>query len=85
MSRKRVDDTMTKLVQTRSKRLDNKFQENASILNLVEAWQTEKQRMKMIELAKEQKLLEGEEVDKLSDMDSVIALIAGFSKERARH
>lgn len=85
VSRKRVDDTMTKLVQTRSKRLDNKFQENASILNLVEAWQTEKQRMKMIELAKEQKLLEGEEVDKLSDMDSVIALIAGFSKERARH
>jgi len=85
VSRKRVDDTMTKLVQTRSKRLDNKFQENASILNLVEAWQTEKQRMKMIELAKEQKILEGEEVDKLSDMDGVIALIAGFSKDRARH
>lgn len=85
VSRKRVDDTMSKLVQTRSKRQDGKLQDNASVLNLVEAWQNEKQRLQLLEIAKEQKTLEGEEVDKLSDMDSVIALIAGLSKERARH
>lgn len=85
VSRKRVDDATTKLVQTRSKRLDNKFQENASILNLVEAWQTEKTRMELIEVAKQQKKAEGDEIEKISNMDGVMALVAGFSKERARH
>lgn len=85
VSRKRVDDTMGKLISSRAKRLDNRFQENASILNLVEAWQNEKTRLQLIELAKEQKNREAEEIEKLSDMESVVALIAGFSKERARH
>jgi hypothetical protein len=85
VSRKRVDDTMTKLISSRSKRLDNRFQENASILNLVEAWQEEKSRLQLIEVAKQQKEREAEEIETLADMDSVIALIAGFSKERARH
>jgi len=85
VSRKRVDDTMGKLISSRSKRLDNRYQENASILNLVEAWQNEKTRLQLIELAKEQRNRESEEVDKIGDMDSVIALVAGFSKDRARH
>ena len=85
VSRKRVDDTMNKLINSRSKRLDNRFQENASILNLVEAWQEEKTRLQLLEVAKQQKEREAEEIEKLGDMDSVIALIAGFSKERARH
>jgi len=85
VSRKRVDDTMGKLISSRSKRLDNRYQENASILNLVEAWQNEKTRLQLIELAKEQRNRESEEIDKIGDMDSVIALVAGFSKDRARH
>lgn len=85
VSRKRVDDTMSRLVTNRSKRLDNKLQENATILNLVNDWQNEKVRLQIIELAKEQKQAESEEVDKLHDMDAVIARIAGFSRERARY
>lgn len=85
VSRKRVDDTMSRLVTNRSKRMDSKLQENASILNLVSDWQNEKMRLQLIEIAKEQKQAESEEVDKLHDMDGVIARIAGFSRERARH
>lgn len=85
VSRKRVDDTMGRLVTNRSKRMDNQIQDNASILNLVQDWQNEKMRLQLIEIAKEQKQAESEEVDKLHDMDSVIARIAGFSRERARH
>lgn len=85
VSRKRVDDTMGRLVTNRSERMDSKLQENASILNLVTDWQNEKMRLQLIEIAKEQKHLESEEVDKLSDMDAVIVRIAGFSKDRARH
>ena len=85
VSRKRVDDTMKRLVNSRSERDENRHNDNASVLNLVEAWQNEKKRVQMVELAKEQKQREREEVDQIHDMDAVIALVAGLSRERARH
>lgn len=84
-SRNRVESLIKALTGDRAKRLDKKHTENASILNLVQAWQDEKSRLELIELAEKQKMAEGDEVDKLSSMDAVIARIAGISKERARH
>lgn len=85
VSRKRVDDIVNKLVSSRATRLKNRQVENASILNLVEAWKEEKERLKIIEVAERQKERESEEIDKISTMDDVMILVAGFPKERARH
>lgn len=84
-SRGRSESLLKTLTGARSKRLESREQENASVLNLVEAWQHEKTRLKLIEIAKQQKEAEIKEVDELSNMDSVIALVVGMSKERAKH
>lgn len=84
-SRTRVEKMTKELTGSRSKRMETKIQENASILNLVNAWMSEKQRLRLIEMAEKQKEAERKEVDNLADMEGVIALIAGFSKEQAKH
>ena len=71
------------LTGSRSARLRNKLNANASVLNLVEAWQDEKKRKEMIEIAKLQKLAESEDINKLESMEDVVALIYGLSKEEA--
>jgi hypothetical protein len=74
-----------KLVTARSKRIDDKHQQNATILNLVEAVKSEENRIRLLKIAEKQKLLEEGEVDELSNMDHVVALIAGITKERAKY
>ena len=69
------------LTGSRVKRMDSKLNANASMLNLVEAWQNEKTRVEMIEIAKLQKLAEEEDINKMTDMESICALIMGISKE----
>lgn len=71
------------LKQKRSDRLSKRISNNASILNLVEAWKDEESRKQMIQLANMQKeTLEGE-VEKLADMDELKCRILGLSKDEA--
>ena len=74
-----------KLVTARSKRIDDKHQQNATVLNLVEAVKNEEKRIQLLKIAEKQKMLEEGEVDELSSMDHVVALIAGITKERAKY
>jgi hypothetical protein len=84
-SEKWMDNVIDNLVGTRNKRLQGRQRENASIINLVEAFQGEKTRQELLQVAKEQREAERAAVDKLSNMDQVKALIAGYSKEDAKY
>lgn len=74
-----------KLVVARSKRIDEKLSQNTTILNLIEAVKNDEKRIQILKIAEKQKLLEENEVDQLANMDHVVALIAGISKERAKY
>lgn len=80
---KRQNDTLEGLVGTRDKRLKGRLTNNATIMNLVVAWQTEEKRKELLELAMKQRAAEEDAVKKLSSMDAVMALVAGFSTEQA--
>jgi len=71
------------LKQTRSNKLSKKINQNASILNLVEAWKSQEFRIKMIRLAEMQKETLGEEVDNLASMDDLKCRILGIDKDEA--
>lgn len=68
---------------TRSDRIKKRHEVAASVLHLLDAWKVEEDRNKIIEMAMLQKEAEGKDIDKLSDMNDVIALIAGLSKDEA--
>ena len=71
------------LKQKRSDKLSKKINQNASILNLVEAWKSQETRNKMIRLAEMQKESLGEEFDSLSSMDELKCRILGIDKDEA--
>ena len=71
------------LKQKRSDKLSKKINQNASILNLVEAWKSQESREKMIRLAQMQKETLAEEVDSLSSMDELKCKILGIDKDEA--
>ena len=58
-------------------------QKNASILNLVELFQDEKERTMMIQIADMQKQAVQDEAEKFENMSSWKARILGVSKEDA--
>ena len=58
-------------------------QKNASILNLVELFQDEKERSMMIQIAEMQKQAVEDEAEKMENMSSWKARILGVSKEDA--
>jgi hypothetical protein len=80
---KRIDATINKLNGERSKRVERNNLRNASIINLVELFQDEKERKLMIQIADMQKKAIKEEADKLENMSSWKARILGVSKEDA--
>jgi len=71
------------LRQKRSDKLSKKMNQNASILNLVEAWKSQETRNKMIRLAEMQKESLGEAFDELSSMDELKCRILGMDKDEA--
>jgi hypothetical protein len=79
----RIEKTIQKLNGSRSERLKNQLQSNASILNLVELFQDERERNLMVMQAELQKKLIGEEADKLESMSAWKARVLGISKEDA--
>jgi len=80
---RRIDQSIQKLNGERAKRIDKHHQKNASILNLVELFQDEKERQMMIQIADLQKQAIQEEADKFESMSSWKARILGVSKEDA--
>ncbi len=69
------------LVKTRGDRKSKQIEESASILKLVEAWRMKETREELLDLADEQKNLEAKEIDRITTLDDVTALMAGISKE----
>jgi hypothetical protein len=66
------------LVDDRSKKLQERKEENASILNLVQAWKDEEKRKSIINLAEAQKQNLEQEAKRLSSMDELKAIIKGI-------
>lgn len=66
------------LVDDRSKRISARREENASILNLVQAWKDEERRRGIIQLAEAQKQNLKEEAKRLSSLDELRAIIRGI-------
>tara|TARA_Y100001973_G_C5203076_1_gene339319 strand:- start:1076 stop:2164 length:1089 start_codon:yes stop_codon:yes gene_type:complete len=71
------------LKEKRSDRLSKQIKENASILNLVQAWKEEEYRNKMIHLAEMKKEVIKEEVERLSSMDEIKCRIMGLGEDEA--
>tara|TARA_B100000676_G_scaffold249652_1_gene253818 strand:+ start:4657 stop:5751 length:1095 start_codon:yes stop_codon:yes gene_type:complete len=71
------------LKEKRSDKLKSQIKENASILNLVQAWRDEESRNKMIKLAELRKKSINEEVEKLSSIDEFKGKIMGLTKDEA--
>ena len=61
--------------------MKNKQDRFASILNLVQSFQEEEERTRMVEIAEKQKQLVDEEIDRLEDMDSWKARVLGLRRE----
>lgn len=78
-SKERQKKLLAELTESRSIRLKNRLDQNASILNLVEAFQKEQTRKELLEIAEMEKKADIEETNKLANMDQVVALIAGMS------
>lgn len=78
---KRMESLITRLNGDRAKRVQNKQQQNASILNLVQLFQEEEEREVMIKIAEMQKAAVSEEADLLESMPDWKARVLGLRKE----
>jgi len=78
---KRINDLLDDLKEKRSKRLSKQIQENASILNLVQAWRFEENRIKLVKLGELEQLGIQNEAEKLMNMAEVRCLILGLNKD----
>ena len=76
--RTRQNKLYKSLVDDRSKKMQDRKQENASILNLVQAWKDEERRKSIIILAEAQKQNLEDEAKRLSSMDELKAVIRGI-------
>jgi len=84
-SKKRQEKLINVLAGTRRDRIKGQVDRNASIINLVEAWQNEEKRLQIIELGIKEHSSDEKEIDRLSNLDAVVALIAAITKGEARN
>jgi hypothetical protein len=80
-AKKTYQNLLEKLVGARSKRIDDKVQQTASLYSLVEMWKKEEDRKKIIALAQKRQLALKEEVERLSNIDSLRAEIFGLDQK----
>jgi phage gpG-like protein len=78
---KRMESLITRLNGDRAKRVQNKHQQNASILSLVQLFQEEEEREVMIKIAEMQKQLVAKEAIELESMPDWKARVLGLRKE----
>ncbi len=83
--RTRQNKLYKSLVDDRSKKIQERKQENASILNLVQAWKDEERRKSIINLAEAQKQNLEDEAKRLSSMDELKAVIRGIDIDEMVH
>jgi hypothetical protein len=76
--RNRQNKLYKSLVDDRAKKIQERKEENASILNLVQAWKDEERRKSIINLAEAQKQNLEQEAKRLSSMDELKAVIRGI-------
>lgn len=82
---KRQQDLLKDLKGKRADRVKERLNDNASVLNLVQAWKEEEFRRKTIHLAiKRQETLK-EDIKELTDMDEIKARIFGISQDEILH
>ena len=79
----RIDRVITKLQGDRSKRLNSKQSQTASVLSLVNLFQEEEERAIMVKMAEMQNSLIEEEADRMESMPSWKARILGISRDEA--
>jgi hypothetical protein len=77
---KRMESLINRLNGDRAKRVASKKNDNASILALVQAFQNEEERERMVMIAEKQKILVEEEADRLESMPSWKARVLGVSR-----
>jgi hypothetical protein len=68
-------------VDDRAKKIQERKEENASILNLVQAWKDEEKRKGIIHLAEAQKQNLEQEARRLSSIDELKAIIRGVDPD----
>ena len=78
---KRMESLITRLNGDRAKRVQNKQQQNASVLNLVLLFQEEEERNVMIKIAEMQRELVSKEADDMESMPDWKARVLGLRKE----
>lgn len=77
---KRQGDLYKSLIQERSKKLQEKIGDTATLLNLIETWKQKESRDQMIKIANERRQKLSEEIDRLETMDDLKVRIMGISK-----
>lgn len=82
-SKKQLKSVIESVAGSRSKRIGARVQQNASVLNLLDAWIDEEKRHQLIALGIKEHEEDEKEFNRLSSMDDVTALIAGMSKNEA--
>lgn len=83
-SKARYKGFVSDLESTRAKRDEHRTKRNESVLNLLEAWQKDEQtRNDIIAFGEKEKAEDKDEVKRLTEMDGIIALIAGQTKTEA--
>jgi hypothetical protein len=78
---KRCNDLLDDLKEKRSKRLSKQIQENASILNLVQAWRFEENRVKLAKIGEREQEKVKNEAERLMNMSEVRSLILGLNRD----
>lgn len=79
--KKSVNTLLDSLKIKRSKRLEQKMQENGSFNQIFEFWKAEETRKQLLEEAKKTKQSINEEYDRLNGMDEMRCRIFGLSRE----
>jgi hypothetical protein len=78
---KRQQKLLDDLKEKRSTRLSKQIKDNASILNLVQDWRNEEQRIKLLKLGELEQQAVANEVEKLTTLPEIKARILGLSKD----
>ena len=76
----RQNKLLNDLKEKRSDKLKKQMNASASILNLVEMWKSEENRIKLVNLANLRKQVIKEEIESLTDMDEVRCKILGLTE-----
>lgn len=80
---KRQDAAYKSLTKSRAQKLEERIEENASVNNLVMAWQQEKERNKLLVYAEKRKEAAKQEVGRITGMDHLVALVKGLTIDEA--